>query len=47
MNSPLEQHKAYEQPSVFTADGLLREARRQKNIPLGAVTGNLSAGPGW
>ncbi len=37
MNSPLEQHKDYEGSSVFTAEGLLREARRQNNIPLGSV----------
>ncbi len=29
--------KQYAQPSVFTAENLLREARRQKEIPYGAI----------
>lgn len=29
--------RMYDAPSVFTAENLLREARRQKNIPLGAI----------
>mgnify|MGYP006954411607 CR=1 FL=1 len=29
--------KKYEEPSVFTPENLLREARRQKSIPEGAV----------
>ena len=35
--SPLLEHKVYDQPSIFTAEGLLREARRQKNVPVGSV----------
>ncbi len=34
---PLLAHKYPDRPSVFTVDGLLREARRQKAIPAGAV----------
>lgn len=30
-------HKDYKAPSVFTADSLLREARRQKAIPEGSI----------
>jgi purine-nucleoside phosphorylase len=30
---PLFNTKAYDEPSVFTSDSLLREARRQKNLP--------------
>lgn len=37
MTSPLTQNKHYDQPSVFSVDGLLREARRQKKIPDGNV----------
>ena len=37
MTSPLYRNKHYNKPSVFTVDGLLREARRQKNIPSGDV----------
>lgn len=29
--------KDHDKPSVFTADGLLREARRQKTIPVGEI----------
>jgi purine-nucleoside phosphorylase len=32
-NSPLLQHTAYNQPSVFQPANLLREARRQKQLP--------------
>ncbi len=34
---PILDHKHYDQPTVFTAENLLREARRQKNISLGRV----------
>ena len=34
---PLGEHKAYDQPSVFTAANLLREARRQKGLAEGSV----------
>ncbi|GAC1423130.1 MAG: hypothetical protein NVSMB54_03660 [Ktedonobacteraceae bacterium] len=34
---PLLMHKDYEAPSVFTVENLLREARRQKELPLGQV----------
>lgn len=34
---PLLQRKRYDQPSVFTVENLLREARRQKAIPPGNV----------
>jgi len=37
MTSPLLQQKQYERPSVFTVEGLLREARRQKSVPDGKV----------
>lgn len=30
-------HKRYDRPSVFSVEGLLREARRQKSIPQGYV----------
>ena len=33
MNPPILRSKAYDDPSVFRAENLLREARRQKNIP--------------
>jgi len=34
---PILTEKHYDQPSVFTAAGLLREARRQKGLPIGTV----------
>lgn len=34
---PILSRKAHDQPSIFTADNLLREARRQKSIPSGPV----------
>ena len=34
---PLLTHKDYAAPSVFTVENLLREARRQKGLPLGHV----------
>lgn len=34
---PLLENKAYTAPSVFTVDNMLREARRQKNLPTGPV----------
>lgn len=37
MTSPLLDKKRYDQPSVFTVEGLLREARRQKNIAPGGI----------
>lgn len=37
MTSPLFSTKQYNQPSVFTVEGLLREARRQKSIDFGRV----------
>ncbi len=36
-STPLLTDKHYEAPSVFRAENLLREARRQKNLPEGAV----------
>lgn len=36
-NEPVIVRKAHTQPSVFTPDGLLREARRQKSIPVGNI----------
>lgn len=37
MTSPLLQHKAYDEPSVFRPENLLREARRQNNVEEGPV----------
>ena len=34
---PLLNHKNYDEPSVFTVENLLREARRQKNLLEGSV----------
>lgn len=34
---PILTHKDYAEPSTFTAAGLLREARRQKEVPGGAI----------
>jgi hypothetical protein len=34
---PILRHKDYRAPSVFTPDALLREARRQKKLGVGAV----------
>ena len=34
---PILRHKAHDRPSVFTAENLLREARRQKSIASGEV----------
>lgn len=34
---PILRHKRYDEPSVFAPENLLREARRQKAIPAGAV----------
>ena len=36
-DSPLFEGKRYEEPSVFTPEALLREARRQKDLPERAV----------
>jgi len=36
-NSPIVANKYYKVPSVFTAENLLREARRQKSIPEGNI----------
>ncbi|MDR6808828.1 uridine phosphorylase [Dyadobacter sp. BE34] len=36
-NSAINANKAYKEPSVFLAENLLREARRQKNIPQGQI----------
>jgi Uridine phosphorylase len=35
--APILSHKHYNAPSVFTPESLLREARRQKNLPVTAV----------
>ncbi|GAC1630838.1 MAG: hypothetical protein NVS4B11_30740 [Ktedonobacteraceae bacterium] len=35
--APILLHKDYAAPSVFTVENLLREARRQKGLPLGEV----------
>ncbi|OHE81098.1 MAG: hypothetical protein A2107_06575 [Verrucomicrobia bacterium GWF2_62_7] len=37
MTSPILNHKHYGEPSVFTAENLLREARRQKGLAPGNV----------
>lgn len=37
IDPPILRHDDHDQPSVFTADGLLREARRQKRLPNEAV----------
>ena len=34
---PILDHKHHDRPSVFTPDGLLREARRQKAVLSGTV----------
>jgi uridine phosphorylase len=34
---PILDHKNHDSPSVFTAENMLREARRQKNIPYGQI----------
>src|SRR5206468_2942542 len=34
---PIIGHKHYDAPSVFTPESLLREARRQKGLPIGPV----------
>jgi uridine phosphorylase len=34
---PILAHKHYEAPSVFTPENLLREARRQKGLPVGTI----------
>jgi hypothetical protein len=36
-SAPILDHKHYDRPSVFTAEHLLREARRQKSISPGQV----------
>ena len=36
-HSPLLHRKAFDAPSVFSPEGLLREARRQKSVPQGEV----------
>lgn len=38
-DAPLLERKAYNQPSVFTVENLLREARRQKGLGEGHVPG--------
>lgn len=37
MQPPILDHKIYDEPSVFTAENLLREARRQKSIAEGSI----------
>ncbi len=37
LTPPLLRHKHYDQPSVFVPENLLREARRQKATPAGAI----------
>jgi uridine phosphorylase len=39
MRLPILENKVYPSPSVFTAENLLREARRQKSIPFGKIPG--------
>ena len=34
---PILDHKHHDSPSIFSPDGLLRQARRQKAVPLGKV----------
>ena len=36
-DTPILTYKHYDSPSVFTPENLLREARRQKGLPFGAV----------
>ncbi len=36
-SSPLSRHKAYDEPSVFRPENLLREARRQNEVERGSV----------
>ncbi|MCL5280276.1 MAG: nucleoside phosphorylase [Planctomycetes bacterium] len=36
--SPILNHKHFDRPSVFSPEGLLREARRQKAVPTGSVS---------
>lgn len=36
-DAPILRHKYYEAPSFFTPENLLREARRQKGLPVGPV----------
>jgi uridine phosphorylase len=37
MTSPILEHKQYDEPSVFSVENMLREARRQKSIPEGNI----------
>jgi uridine phosphorylase len=37
MQPPILKNKIYDGPSVFSAENMLREARRQKSIPLGNI----------
>lgn len=37
MTTPLLRHKAYDEPSVFRPENLLREARRQNDVDRGSV----------
>ena len=37
LTPPLLRHKYYDQPSIFAPENLLREARRQKATPAGAI----------
>ena len=34
---PILKNKAYQDPSIFTPENLLREARRQKTVPAGSI----------
>jgi hypothetical protein len=47
MASPLTRNKHYDKPSVFSVDGLLRVARRQKHVPDGNVTEICLLWSGW
>jgi hypothetical protein len=38
MQPPILENKIYDAPSVFTAENLLREARRQKSISEGSIS---------
>lgn len=44
--APILADKHYDQPSVFTPEGLLRKARRQKGLPAGTVPAICMLDPG-
>jgi hypothetical protein len=46
-DSPLFEAKRYDEPSVFTPESLVREARRQKDLPEQSVPDICVLGPRW